>query len=237
MQKSETVGDRKRKLPGITCVYWGGEDSQGSNESCGGGGWRAVEKTVPQDAMSHGNRGNGRVQQTHEFDLALSCCLPLPLPLSRALAALGLQYQAEAGQVSATSVTPGCHSHWPQSLHSCPQGTLSQFLFQSSAFFHLKRPLFFSNSTSSPKFCLLTLNSFSPFSFFSFIFYILGFLGEGIAFISSWFSSCSLTSLLILASFHLSLTCLCPLILLLPYISPQHSFCLYASSISPAQTY
>lgn len=49
----------------------------------------------------------------------------------------------------------------------------------------------------------LTVNSFSPFSFFSFKFW---FSAVEIIFISSWFSSCPLTSHLILSLFALNMS-------------------------------
>lgn len=182
------------------------------------GDWSAMVKHLPRVTMRYGIRRNERALQTHEFDLVHSYYLPFPPCLSAELwLLLGCSIRQRLDRallplspldgmcgICATLTDISLSNHMPWVLFIC---------FCSSPL-----PSFICKGPASSSH-LLPLTIPFPHSLSS---YLLksGFLpGAGNVFISFWFSSCPITSHLILASFSLPLTCLSPLIPLLPCIS------------------
>lgn len=188
------------------------------------GDWSAMVKQLPTVTMRYGIRRNERALQTHEFDLVPSCYFPFPFASQQSSGCswagvsgrgwIGLFYLSHPWMACAAYVPPSLTSVSPA---KCPEYFLSisvpaPCLPSFEKVYLLFKPCLFSH--------LLPLTIPFPHSLSS---YLLnsGFLQElgGNVFISFWFSSYPITSHLILASFSLPLTCLSPLIPLLPCIS------------------
>lgn len=171
----------------------------------------------------------------HEFTLALPIVSLSLLPLSRAVVLLGCSIRLQLNKGSSTShpwMPPV--AYMPPSLASVssygPRVWPPFICFCSSPCLSSCAKAYLSNPACPTTFCLCLCLSISHSFFSSFRFWV----PEREAFSYLGVQAVLFTSLLILASFFLPLMCLLSLVLLLPCICPQHSFCLQPSSTGPA---